>query len=198
MSAPNSAAQAIACVEFESIAIGYAGLAQIAELDVEIAEASVVGGARFMIVLRGESATLIEAVRVAQKAASGGADVGGVSIETEILSVEALGFHDAMYSLAPQKLDETLVVCEASSMSALFSAATALLGADHVRAIEAKPLRGPRGGALGFFTGPATPCGLAAEAARSRWKAAGQTGRIECIDRPNARFREHFNLDGRA
>ena len=187
----------VACLDIGSVAIGYVCLELASRLEIEIVEASVVGGARFQIFLRGSEAAVAEAVHAAQKSALAGG-VDATSFESEVLTPEPPGLFAAMYSLAEQRLDESLIVCEAPSMSALFAAAGVLLATGQLRAIEIKALRGATAGALGFFTGPASACGLAAEGARARWKASGRSGRIECLDAPSEKFREYFNLDGRA
>ena len=190
--------KSFACIEIGSVAVGYAALAKACGQPIEVIEASVVGGARFMILLRAEEAALNEAVLAARDAAIRGGDGDAPSCESEVLPREPDGLVDALYSLASQGLAESLAVCETGSMSAMLTVAGAMLGSAGVRAIEIKPLRGPGGGALGFFTGPSEEIGLAAETARSRLKTAGRSGRIETIDAPCSEFRAFFNLSGEA
>jgi microcompartment protein CcmL/EutN len=197
-SSASAAALAIACIEIGSVAIGYACLAAMAEsAGAEILEASIVGGARFMILLRGPGPTLAQVARSAQKMAIAKSDGNPASWECYVAATEPPGYLDALYSLAPQSLGQDLVVCEAGSMPALLVAAEALLAEGATRALEIKPLRGARGGAIGFFTGASGACGLAAEGARARMRAEAESGRIEVIERPSREFREYFCLDGR-
>ena len=187
----------IGCFEVGSIGVGYACLANVsAEQKVEILEASIVGGARFMALLRGDARAIGDALKAAQKLALADSDGVAPTWESFALDHEPAGLLDAIYSLSDQALDESLVVCEASSMSAMLSAAPAFLGDAALRALEVKSLRGGTAGALGFFTGPSAACGLAAEGARLRMKASGFRGRVETIDRPGAAFRAHFAIGG--
>lgn len=190
-------ASALACLEIGSPALGYACLATVAKREeIDVVEASIVGGARFMILLRGPAQALSEAAHEAQRSATVGADGGAPSWESYVADAEPAGFLDAYYSLSDQALGESLVVCEASSMGALLAASEALASGS-ARPMDVKALRGSSLGAIGFFTGPASDCGLAAEAARARVKALGLNARVETIDHPPAKFREHFSLDGR-
>lgn len=98
---------------------------------------------------------------------------------------------DAVYSLAPGGLSESLVVCETSSVVAMFEAAAALASRG-LRAIEIKIRRSGGCGAYGYFTGMRSACGAAAVEARAVLQRGQMKGEIEVFDQPSVSVRELF------
>ena len=143
-------------------------------------DAEPIGGGRFLIVLRGSSQDL----QVIAKSSG--------AIEYEVIENLDQRILDAVYSLAPTNLGESLVVAETESATAMFSVAQILVAQHGLSPIEIKIRKSGIGGAYAYFTGTREACAPAAEAARTNLRTQMKNGSLDVFDQPSAAVRHLF------
>ena len=147
--------------------------------NVKLLDAEPVGAGRFLILARGTSSEL----RTFSK------DV----FDAEIIEAIDQRVLDAVFSLAPNSLDEALVVAETETTPAMFGLAQLLVTRHGLRAIEIKIRKSGLGGCYGYFTGSRTACESAASDARTDLTSKMRKGAVEVFDRPNEHVRSLFS-----
>lgn len=174
------------------IAFGYRALELLTRRDdVRILEASPAGGGTFLILAAGEERTLQELMIEFRRTLDGASP--DLVNDHELLGGASTLLLEALYSLTGEALDESLVVIECQTISALLSISNLLIEAHALKPIEIKVHRGPNSGGYAFFTGSSAACGPAAEDARTHLRASLRVGAVEVIEAPSAEFRRHFN-----
>jgi hypothetical protein len=149
---------------------------------VKLLDAEPIGGGRFLILIRGSAKDL-------HLHAKDAADFELIeNIDQEVL--------DAVYSLAPTKITESLVVAETETAAAMFSLAQTLVAQHRLRPLEIRIRKSGPGGAYAYFTGTRLTCATAAEDARTHLNQKMRKGTIEVIDQPTALVRRLFADEG--
>lgn len=162
--------------EAPSITAGFKILNSLA--NVKLLDAEPVGGGRFLILARGSKNDL----RSFSKDA----------FDVEIVEAIEASVLDAVFSLAPNALAESLIVAETETAAAMFALAQTLVKTHGLRAIEIKIRKTGLGGAYAYFTGPREACETAAAEARAHLEAKLRKGSVEVFDRPNEQIKSLF------
>ena len=130
----------MASFEIASIGLGYRALDLLTRMNsVQIIEASVVAGGRFLILAEGE-AHEFELLSIELRAAleGSGENTRGAVLDHEILSLRDRTLLESIYSLSQSPLAEALIVIECETVSALL-ASLQLMQANHqIQIIESK------------------------------------------------------------
>lgn len=180
--------------EIGSIALGYQALASATRsAAVKVLEATPIRSSRFLILVEGTGADVKRAhSEVRRLCETFSADL---LCDVELIEGPEANLLPALYSLAQVEMKESLLVVETDSVAGLLAVSQALLKRG-LEVIELKGVRGAFGRGLGFFTGPLSMTGPAAEEVRTRLKQAVREGRVEVIDQAVPGFRQFFNLTG--
>jgi microcompartment protein CcmL/EutN len=188
---------AIGCIEVKSVPTGYRALDLLTKTGVtQILEAAPVGGGVFMILVEGGEADLRSSIQTLRSSLEAG---GLISIvDSEVIEGAASDVLVSAYSLAQQKLQESLVVIECQTISGLLSSQRALEIDHGLCLIETKIYRSGQAGGYGFATGPSLACASAVVDIRTRLQNSMRQGNLDVIDQPVADFRNYFNLSGEA
>lgn len=165
-------------LEAPSITAGFRFLNSLA--NVKLVDAEPIGGAKFLILAQGPAATLKAAAASAK-----GSDF-------EIIEAVSQDVLDAVYSLAPNKLDESLLILESTSATALIAIAQILVKHHELRAVEIKIRKTGAGGGYAYFTGAREKCETAAIAGRAWLTTKMRDGSIEVLDQPTDLTRSLF------
>ena len=188
--------RALGCVELSSLPAGYRTLEILTrDSTLHVLEASPAGAGRFMVLYEGnkESAKSFQHLLHSQLNVRG---AGSEIIDHEVCPSHSAQIIEAVYSLAQVPLEESLIVLECDTISALLSASHVLLENYDLKPIEIKISRAFRGGGHAFFTGSAEKCGPAGEDVRTRLTQQMRSLSIDVIDQPGSRFRQYFNFSG--
>lgn len=170
-------------LEALSIVDGYRLLNALPSTEtLSVIDAEPIGSGRFLIVLRGRSKEFGAILKIAK-------DYGAAHELIEKIDQSVL---DAVYSLAPSTLDESLIVIETETVGALLSLAQTLSTQHAVRAIEIRIRKSGSGGAYGYFTGSKKDCAPAAEDCRTRLRNSIREGEVEIFEEPTAAIRSLF------
>ena len=186
---------AIGSIEVKSVATGYRALDMLTKAGVKyILEAAPVGGGVFMILVEGGESDLRSSIQTLRSSLENG---GLISIvDSEVIEGAASEVLASAYSLAQQKLQESLVVVECQTISGLLSSLREMEMDHGLCLIETKIYRSGQAGGYGFATGPSLACASAVVDIRARLQNSMQQGTLEVIDQPVANFRSYFNLSG--
>ncbi len=165
-------------LEAASVTAGFRLLNSLPNM--KLIDAHPIGGGRFLILARGSSQELHEFAK------------NSGAVEFEVIDKISQDVLDAVFSLAPAKLAESLIVAETDSATAMFSLAQILVVEHRLYPIEIKIRKSGTAGAYAFFTGAREICAPAAEAARTRLKAQMRVGVLEVFDEPSPAVRHLF------
>lgn len=163
-------------LEAQSITAGFKILNSLG--DAKILDAEPVGGGRFLILAQGAQSEL----RAYAKDA----------FDVEVIEGVDQTILDALFSLAPNALDESLVVAETETASAMLALAQTLVKQHGLRAIEIKLRKTGTGGGYAYFTGARAACEAAALDARTHLNAKLRKGSVEVIAQPNEHVKALF------
>jgi microcompartment protein CcmL/EutN len=161
------------CLETSSIGAGFRALNSLP--NVKLVDAEPIGGGRFLILVRGQAQALREF-------AKGQAEVADFEV-IESVSQDVL---DAVYSLAPAKLADSLLVAETETATAMLLLAQAVVVQHHLKAIEIKIRKSGLGGAYAYFTGNPSDCAAAAQTVRTRLTQHLRKGSVEMFEKPTS------------
>jgi microcompartment protein CcmL/EutN len=164
-------------LEAQSITAGFKILNALTSA--QILDAEPVGGGHFLILARGSHKEL----RTHTKGA----------VDAEVVEHIDQGVLDAVFSLASNALDESLVIAETETAAAMFSLAQTLVKDHGLRAVEIKIRKTGAAGSYGYFTGARNACETAAADARTHLSAKMRKGSVEVIARPNEHVKSLFN-----
>ncbi len=189
-------------LECQSISFGYQVLASISTqvedqrlTQVRVLEASPVG-ARFLILLRGESKALTSIHDVVRDMTS--ADANSPLTDSEYIANVDEALVNAFYSLEKHRLGERLVILESQTVCGCLSAVSELLGHDGVHVMEIRVHRSSTGGAYAFLSGSEKQCTSAVEKYLCEPVDANRQVRIECVNATTQLIRRNFSLSGEA
>jgi microcompartment protein CcmL/EutN len=163
-------------LETPSISAGFKILNSLS--NVKLLDAEPVGGGRFLILARGAHADL----RSHSKDA----------FDVEVIESIDQSVLDAVFSLAPNSLEESLVVAETETAVAMFALAQTFAKHHGLRAIEIKIRKTGMGGAYAYFTGSRHACETAAADARTHLNAKMRKGSVDVFDQPNEHIQSLF------
>ena len=199
---PNSkiANQTIACFEVSSVALGYRILDQLSKLpNISILEASLAGGGIFWILASSPNPRLDDFQAIVKTSLEGIGDQSKAQVvDHETIETSDQNLLEALYSLSAQKLEESLLIIESDSLSAVLAAVHFATKQHQLTTIEIKVSRGSRSGGHAFLTGSQLECELARETACTKLTTRMSRGFVEVIDAPNEAFRQQFNFSGEA
>jgi hypothetical protein len=193
----KSLSTSLLVLEVSSIALGYAALAVLAaHADVRILDASPSGLGRFIILAQGELEILRDQLQKTRGKIDG--TDAELVIDHELIEGADPEVLKALFSLAQNELEESLLVIETDTVAGLLSVSQILTQIHGLKPIDIKIQRGGNGGGYGFFTSSTAKVAPAAEDARTHLKSAMRKGHVETIENPVAGFRRFFNLSGKA
>ena len=170
-------------LEASSVVNGYRMLDALPSTHpVSVLDAEPTGGGRFLILLRGHSRDLNHIGKIAK-------DLG---VDHELIEKIDQSVLDAVYSLAPSTIDESLIVIETETVGSMLLLSNTLATQHKVRAIEIRIRKSGTAGAFGYFTGPKKKCAPAAEDCRTRLRNSIREGDVEVFEEPNEAVRTLF------
>ena len=192
--------QTIASVEVSSIVFGYRIMDQLSKLEnISILEASPAGGGSFWILVSGKKSSSDDLQAIVKTSLDGIGDQAKAHVlDHETIETSDHSLLEALYSLSAQKLEESLLMIESDSISAVLAAVQFAVRQRPLKMIEIKISRGSRSGGHAFLTGSRSACELGGEAARTKLKTRMSRGFVEVIGAPNEVFRQQFNFSGEA
>lgn len=170
-------------LEAASVVAGFRILNSLpASASLKVIDAEPIGGGRFLILLRGQAGDLTEIAKANKDSV----------VDHELIESVGANVLDAVYSLAPAKLEASLVVLEAESASSLFGLSQTLTVQHGLHALEIRVRKSGGAGGYAYFTGTREQCAPAAEDVRTRLRTAMRDGDVEVFDQPNAAVRGLF------
>jgi len=147
---------------------------------VKLLDAEPVGGSRYLVVVQGAISDLAPFAKEMK-----------VADDFELIESFDQGVLDAIYSLAPNKLNGSLVLVETESAVAMYAIAHLVVKHHGLRAIEIK-IRKSSSGAYAYFTGEIRACQSAAADVMSHLASKSRKGTVEVFDRPSEHIRSLF------
>ncbi len=146
--------------------------------NVKLLDAEPVAGGRFLILARGTKDELRSHLKEA--------------FDAEVIESIEESVLEATFSLASNKIDETLVVVETETAVALLAVSHVMVKRHGVRALEIKIRKTGVGGGYAYFTGALEQCETAAADARTHLSLKMRKGVVEVIDHPTEIVRGLF------
>lgn len=188
----------IACIEVSSVAFGYRILDYLSKFqNISILEASPAGGGTFWILVSGKKSNFENLHVIVKASLDGIGDQASAHVlDHETIETSGQDLLEALYSLSSQRLEESLLIIESDSMSAVLAAAHFATTQYLLKMIEIKVSRGSRSGGHAFLTGSRSECESGGAAVRTKLMNRMSRGFVEVIDAPNEVFRQQFNFSG--
>ncbi len=168
-------------LEATSVAAGFRILNSLpADRSLRLLDAEPTGGGHFLILLRGLTSSLSALAKLNRD----------LLIDHELIENIHQDVLDATYSLAAPKLEESLIVLETETATAILSLAQTLTVEHSLKPIEIRVRKSGAAGAYAYFTGSTEQCALATEDARTRLKRTMRKGAAEFLNSPNQIVRQ--------
>ncbi|MES2855672.1 MAG: hypothetical protein V4692_07405 [Bdellovibrionota bacterium] len=181
----------ILTVEISTLASGYRALDLLTQDDLQLIDASPCGDRKFLIVLSGDEKSLQAAFeKLKGFETSSGAGV----LDHELIKSVDRKVLEAAFSLAPQKIRQSVVIVETDTVSSCLSVVNASVKDHGMDVLEIRIQRTGLGGALAFMTGPSDAAALVTEVCRAKLKHDMRNGNVELVAQPSAGFRSLFEF----
>jgi len=182
---------AVLAVETATLISGYRVLDILTRENFHVLDASPCGDRRFLVFVSGEESrlkTALERLRVLEGMAA------DEIIDFALIAPIDRSVLESVFSLTKQKLEESLLIVEAATVSACLDVAQ-MSAKDHgLHPIEFRIRRSGAGGAYAVLTGNSRAVTLAAEEGRTHLRHDMRDAKIETIDQPAPSFRSLFEF----
>lgn len=181
----------VLAVEITTVTGGYRALNILTQENLDLLDASVIGGKHFFILLSGDEGRLRMAMEKLR--------ASDLTTGMEILDHELIGGVDrkvleALFSLSPQKLQGAVLVVETETVSACLAVSSACVRDHGLAPVEIRIRRSGMSGVYAVLTGSSEAAALAAEECRTRLRHDVRNGSVELIDQPTAALRSLFEF----